>query len=107
MTQCKELPKVEEQRQKKNFGGRQRTVKKNHGKNFWVLDTETSGFKDDGGTDEPIQIVALLYKDGQLCERHKFKEYYNPEVDMTKEAMAITGLDLLELKWRCAKPWTL
>ena len=35
---------------------------KNRAKNFYVLDDETSGFIGDGGGNEPIQIVALLYR---------------------------------------------
>jgi len=60
-----ELPPEELKRQKHNYYNRQQTVKKNHCKNFIVVDTETDGFPKDGGTNEPIQIVALLYKDGK------------------------------------------
>ena len=38
----------------KNLKGRQKTVQKNHAKNFYVIDVESTGFRKDGGTDEPI-----------------------------------------------------
>ena len=53
-----ELSKKEHDRQLKNYKNRQKTVDKKLS-NFYVLDTETNGFPLDGGTNEPIQIVAL------------------------------------------------
>ena len=79
---------------------RLRTTKKQHGKNFYVLDTETSGFKSHGGTDEPIQIVILLYLDGKESARHRYREYFLPKGDMTTSAFKTHGLtkDALEEK---------
>ena len=56
---------TEKARQKKNYKSRMETVEARHWKNFWVLDTETTGFPEHGGRNEPIQITAQLYRDGK------------------------------------------
>ena len=55
---------------KKNWIAREKTKAKQLIKNFYTLDTETSGLTRDKGANEPVQIAAILFKNGE-----KVKEY--------------------------------
>ena len=57
-----------------------------------MLDTETTGFPRDGGNNEPIQIVALLFRNGVESKREYFRKYYLPKSDITSSAEETHGL---------------
>ena len=61
------MPEYEEARQKRNAATRLRALERSHMRNFYALDTETSGFDHN----EPIQIGVVLFEDG------KPKKHYN------------------------------
>ena len=70
---------------------------------FYVIDTETTGFVKHGGKNEPIQIVAVLYRDGKEAEAHGLGVYFLPEGKITKSAENIHGLSKKDLEERGAK----
>ena len=72
-------------------------IEKRYSKNFYVLDTETNGFKDN----EPIQIAALLFENGKQVD--KFNMYYLPENAITKEALEMHGKSRKDLQNMGAK----
>ena len=90
---------MELSRQKKNFMGRQRTVEKMHMKNFYALDTETTGFDHN----HPIQIAAILFVDGK--PRSTYNQYLKTSKEIQPGAYGIHGLskdklqDLGALEW--------
>ena len=86
------LKKKEQVRQRKNYLGRLRTRMNNYCTNFYVLDTETSGLTKDGGKNEPIQIVALLYRNGIRSEYERYNKYFIPQSKMTWQSIATHGL---------------
>ena len=68
-----------------------------YSKNFYVLDTETSGFVHN----EPIQVSAIRYEDGKPAARHN--QYFMPKKEITDSAYRTHGLDELELYEKGAK----
>ena len=62
------------------------------------MDTETTGFKKHGGTNEPIQIVALYYKNGEEVKTFRYKKYFLPEQSITESAYKTHGLNMETLK---------
>ena len=70
----------------RNHDAREKAAEKNHDKNYYVLDTESSGFKKHGGNDEAIQIVALLFRNGKESKNESFKSYFLPKGIITESA---------------------
>ena len=70
------------------------------------MDTETSGFLKDGGENEPIQIVALLYKNGLDMSNNVYTGYFLPKGNITKDAFKTHGMSLDSLKERRATEFT-
>ena len=54
-----------------------------------MLETETTGFKRHAGIDEPVQIVAILYKDGRESQRRCYKRYFLTEGKTEQGKMGI------------------
>jgi len=71
------------------------------------LDTETSGFPRDGGSNEPVQIVALLYKNGLDSKKGTYKEYFIPNGEITQSALDTHGLSKDILKKNGAREFSL
>ena len=87
------MPVAVKKQQKRNYDKRQRYAKGKHCKNFYVLDTETSGFEKDGSENEPIQIVVLLYKNGKEVKRFRYNKFFFPTGDITDSALETHGMD--------------
>ena len=79
------IPKEEESSQVIKDELKKESKKKNYEKSFYVLDTETSGFKHN----EPIQIAVLLYIDG--VESGRYNHFYMPDGRITKSAFKTHG----------------
>jgi len=47
-----------------------------HCTNFYVLETETMGFKRHDGTDKPVQIVVIFYEDGRESKMRCYERYF-------------------------------
>ena len=92
----------EVKRQEQNFKRRKATQVKNYGKNFYVLDTETSGFIKDGGKNEIIQIAILRYENGKEVRRHC--PFFKPKSKVTKKAEKTHGITKYVLKEQIVKP---
>ena len=94
-----DISSMELSRQKKNFMGRQKTVEKMHMKNFYAIDTETTGFDHN----HPIQIAAILFVDGK--PRSTYNQYLKTYKEIQPGAYGIHGLskdklqDLGALEW--------
>ena len=73
-------------------------MRKTHSTSFYVLDTESSGFREHGGYNEPIQIVAVLYKDGKEAKRKPYSRYFLPNTPITDSAYKTHRLDVKKLK---------
>ena len=68
------------------------TKKKKHAKNFYVLDTETTGLL----TKELIEVAAVLFQEGKEVKR--VKEVFLPKKKITDEAKKIHGYSKSKLK---------
>lgn len=68
-----------------------------YGKNFYVLDTETSGFE----YNEPIQVSVLRYENGIQVDG--YNQYFLPRFQMTDKAIKTHQLTRSILKERGAK----
>ena len=101
----KEVPEEELKAQKRRRLDREHYAITQEYRNFYVLDTETNGFPIHGGTDEPIQVVALLYRYGEIVR--EYQEYFLPEVEVTDNAQEVNGWTKESLKERGAKKFSL
>jgi len=68
------------------------------------LDTETTGFPRHGSTNEPVQIAAILFKNGQ--ENKTYCRYFMPEAKITKSAKDTHGLSKEKLEEKGATSFT-
>ena len=55
------IPEAMKEHQAKKAKAALKKIEKSYAENFYVLDTETTGFKHN----EPLQISALLFLDGK------------------------------------------
>ena len=62
-----------------------KTIEKGYAKNFYVLNTETNGFKHN----EPIQIAILLYEKGK--EIRRINRHFLPVNKITESARKTHG----------------
>ena len=81
----------------RNYKAREVTKAKKFDKNFYVLDTETSGFENN----EPVQIAAVIFLDGEEDIAHN--EYFIPKEKQTPSAIKTHGLTSKILKKKRAK----
>ena len=95
-----DISSMELSRQKKNFMGRQKTVEKMHMKNFYAIDTETTGFDHN----HPIQIAAILFIDGN--PRATINQYLMTAIEIQPSAYGIHGLSKEKLKDLGANAWS-
>ena len=70
----------EVKRQEKNAKARLSTQQKKHAKNFYVLDTETTGLL----TKELIEVAAILFEEGKEVKR--VKEVFLPKMKIMSDA---------------------
>lgn len=66
-----EQTKEEKRKWLKNYKAREKTRLKKQAAKFYVLDTETTGFRRHGGSNELIQEVAMLYQQGKEAESQR------------------------------------
>ena len=81
----------------KNANARMVTAYKNCRENFYVLDTETNGFK----YNEPVQIAAVRFENGE--QKASYREYFMPKEPLSKSAKDTNGLSKKKLKEMGAK----
>ena len=62
------------------------TIEKSYAQNFYILDTETSGFDHN----EPIQVAALRFENGVEVER--YNRFFLPQDRITESAKDTHGL---------------
>ena len=107
MSTLKPISKEELTRQKRNLADREKRRLGKHAKNFYMLDTETSGFIKHGAKNEPIQIVALLYRNGIESQKESFQRYYMPRGIISESALNTHGLSKEILEEKGAHEFTL
>ena len=86
------ISEKEHKKQMKNANARKVTAYKNCRENFYVLDTETNGFK----YNEPVQIAAVRFENGE--QKDSYIEYFMPKEPFSKSAKDTTGLSKKKLK---------
>ena len=91
------LTAVSEDQRKKDQQGHMERKRRSDAKNFFVLDTETSGFVRGGGRNEPIQVAAIMYKKGKEAGP-PFNEMYRPRGRITRSAKETHGITMSTLK---------
>ena len=79
-------PKKNRQRLMKNARGRDAYKPKTFGRNFYALDTETTGLN----KDELVQVAAVLYQRGKEVKHHN--AYFMPKGKFTQDAININGI---------------
>ena len=92
-----QISEKEHQKQMKNANARKVTAYKNCRENFYVLDTETNGFR----YNEPVQIAAVRFENGE--QKDSYIEYFMPKEPFSKSAKDTTGLSKKKLKEMGAK----
>ena len=76
----KKIKQDEVKRQERNAKERMATQQKKNAKNFYVIDTETTGLE----TKELIEYAAILFLDGKEVKR--VREVFMPKKKITSEA---------------------
>ena len=94
------MPEYEELRQKRNAATRWSKLERSHMRNFYAIDTETSGFKHH----EPLQVAVVLFEDGR--PKTQYNQYFLPSKEITDEAISVNGLTLERLQNLGAKSWS-
>ena len=79
---------------------RQRTVERMHMRNFYALDTETTGFDHN----HPLQIAAVLFIDGK--PKATYNQYLRTTIEIQPDAYSIHGLSNDKLKDLGADEWS-